>query len=63
MNNSATQTDAAPAHAAIFARPQMAALMAILFGILLIAGAGFAQSSVLHDATHDTRHAFGLPCH
>ncbi|MHA1189664.1 MAG: CbtB domain-containing protein [Alphaproteobacteria bacterium] len=63
MNNSATQAKAAPAQAAILARPQMAALTAIFFGILLIAGAGFAQSSVLHDATHDTRHAFGLPCH
>ncbi|HSG94089.1 MAG TPA: CbtB domain-containing protein [Afifellaceae bacterium] len=42
---------------------QVGALAAIAFGILLLAGAGFAGSQALHDGTHDTRHAFGLPCH
>ncbi len=43
--------------------PALSATMALLLGMFLIAGAGFAPSSVLHDAAHDTRHAFGLPCH
>lgn len=39
------------------------ALFAILFGIVLVGGAGFVQADSLHAAAHDTRHAFGLPCH
>lgn len=39
------------------------ALAALLLGLALFIGAGFAAPSVLHNATHDTRHAFGLPCH
>jgi len=39
------------------------ALAALLLGLALFLGAGFAAPSVLHNATHDTRHAFGLPCH
>ncbi len=41
----------------------VSALAAIAFGILLVGGAGFAGSQALHDGTHDTRHAFALPCH
>ncbi|MCZ6885576.1 MAG: CbtB-domain containing protein [Alphaproteobacteria bacterium] len=26
-------------------------------------GTGFAQSNLLHDAAHDTRHGFSFPCH
>jgi len=43
--------------------PHISALAAIAFGILLVGGAGFAGSQALHEGTHDTRHAFGLPCH
>jgi cobalt transporter subunit CbtB len=39
------------------------ALIALVLGILVVFGAGFAYPTVLHNATHDTRHAFGLPCH
>ncbi len=39
------------------------ALLALAMGMLIIWGAGFAQPSAIHNATHDTRHAFGLPCH
>ena len=38
-------------------------LFAVAFGILLVGGAGFVQADSLHKAAHDTRHAFGLPCH
>jgi cobalt transporter subunit CbtB len=39
------------------------ALAAFVFGLVLFIGAGFAAPAVLHNATHDTRHALGLPCH
>ena len=39
------------------------ALAALAFGLLIVFGAGFASPTTLHNATHDTRHAFGLPCH
>lgn len=39
------------------------ALAAVLFGLVLFLGAGFASPGVLHNSTHDTRHALGLPCH
>lgn len=39
------------------------ALVALTLGMALFIGAGFAAPSVLHNATHDTRHALGLPCH
>ena len=37
--------------------------IAIAFGLVLYLGTGFAAPSFIHNATHDTRHAFGLPCH
>ncbi len=39
------------------------ALTALLFGVFLVWGAGLANSAVLHDTAHDTRHAYGFPCH
>jgi cobalt transporter subunit CbtB len=39
------------------------ALLAIVFGLVLFVGAGFASPDFLHIATHDARHALGLPCH
>ena len=39
------------------------ALVALALGMLIVFGVGFAYPTVLHNATHDTRHAFGLPCH
>jgi cobalt transporter subunit CbtB len=37
--------------------------LALLLGLTLLVGAGFANSAQLHNATHDTRHAIGFPCH
>ncbi len=39
------------------------ALLALALGLLVVFGAGFASPAAIHNATHDTRHAFGLPCH
>jgi cobalt transporter subunit CbtB len=32
-------------------------------GITLFLAAGFAWPEMVHNATHDVRHSFGLPCH
>ncbi len=38
------------------------ALVAFI-GLGVLFTAGFANSTALHDATHDVRHAAGFPCH
>ena len=40
-----------------------AAVIAGLMGLLVLYGAGFANSATIHNAAHDARHAFGFPCH
>jgi len=45
------------------ARRAVTALTLALLGGLMVYGAGFAGTAVLHDAAHDTRHAFAFPCH
>lgn len=39
------------------------ALAALALGLGLFLTVGFAWPSALHNATHDMRHALGLPCH
>ena len=39
------------------------AILAIVLGVFILYGVGFAQPQLLHDAAHDTRHAFAFPCH
>ncbi len=39
------------------------AVIALVFGVFMVFGAGMAQSSTLHNAAHDARHAFSFPCH
>lgn len=52
---------------ALHATSQTSALVSVLFvafvGAALLFTAGLAQSSTLHDAAHDVRHATGFPCH
>ena len=42
---------------------RVAALLAALFGLVLIWGVGFAHPSAIHNAAHDARHAIAFPCH
>ena len=56
-------TSARPLPAAAAGPRFIPAIFAILFGLVLVGGAGFVQAESLHEAAHDTRHAFGLPCH
>ncbi len=39
------------------------AVATLLLGMFLFLAAGFAGPTILHNSTHDTRHALGLPCH
>jgi len=39
------------------------AVLALMFGAFLVFGTGFAHPQTLHNAAHDTRHAFSFPCH
>jgi cobalt transporter subunit CbtB len=41
----------------------MVGLAALTFGLFIVFTAGFAHSSTLHNAAHDTRHSVGFPCH
>ena len=38
-------------------------LLTFVLGIVLLYAGGFAQTEILHDAAHDTRHSFMFPCH
>jgi cobalt transporter subunit CbtB len=60
MINLLVGSDKPAAAAAIAVLP---ALLAILFGAFLVYGVGFAGSALIHNAAHDTRHAFTFPCH
>ena len=41
----------------------LAGLSAMILGLVLLWGAGFASAQTLHDTAHDVRHGFGFPCH
>ena len=41
----------------------LSALVVTLLGAFLVFGAGFAPISAVHNAAHDSRHAFAFPCH
>ena len=56
----------APAHvvpARVAGSTAWPALFAAVLGLTLLFAAGFAETQVLHNATHDARHAAGFPCH
>jgi cobalt transporter subunit CbtB len=39
------------------------ALGILAFGLVVLYCVGFSTLSQAHNATHDTRHASGFPCH
>ena len=42
---------------------RLPAVLALIFGVFLVLGAGFVHPATIHDAAHDARHAFTFPCH
>ncbi|MCP5367270.1 MAG: CbtB-domain containing protein [Hyphomicrobiales bacterium] len=39
------------------------AMAAMLLGVFLVTGIGFAHPDTIHNAAHDSRHSFAFPCH
>ncbi len=44
-------------------RRLVAIIGAAVIGVSLLYAAGFAHSSILHNAAHDVRHSAAFPCH
>ena len=42
---------------------RLPALAVLLFGLVVVYAVGFSSLPRVHNATHDTRHANGFPCH
>lgn len=41
----------------------LSAALVIMLGAFIFFGAALAQPAVLHNAAHDARHGFSVPCH
>lgn len=39
------------------------AITLFVVGSIFVFGVGLANTSIAHNAAHDTRHAIGFPCH
>lgn len=48
---------------AVSTTKKLPAIAALVFGAFIVLGAGFANSSTVHDVAHDVRHAHAFPCH
>ena len=59
INVLAASSKAAPGAIAV----RLPAVFAILLGVVLVYGVGFASPMAIHNAAHDARHAFAFPCH
>lgn len=55
---SARSTDAARSSSAL-----AAPIVALLLGVFLLFGAGFAPLAAIHNGAHNARHSFAFPCH
>ena len=42
---------------------KLPAVLALIFGMFMVLGTGFAHLSTIHNAAHDVRHTFSFPCH
>ena len=51
------------AEAAGLASRLAAPIFAILLGTFMLYGVGVAPLDAAHNAAHDSRHSFALPCH
>lgn len=58
LSSTLTHSCAAP-----LSRRLATAIGAGLLGALLVYCAGFSPIDSVHNATHDTRHSAGFPCH
>ena len=66
MQNRSSDAAAATGHVSIASTTlsKTAQLFAaFILGVVFIYGAGFVQTSAVHNAAHDARHSLGFPCH
>ena len=54
---------AVPAAKTLSLADRLPAIAVLGFGLVVLYCVGFSASAVAHNATHDTRHATGFPCH
>jgi cobalt transporter subunit CbtB len=53
----------APALPQTLAQTVVPVTASVLLGLFVLLGVGFAGSTTIHNAAHDSRHAFAFPCH
>ncbi|MBT4935009.1 MAG: CbtB-domain containing protein [Rhodospirillaceae bacterium] len=58
-----TKTTAAPAVTVVIDETVKARVLALIFGAVILFSVGFAYSTPVHNAAHDTRHTLAFPCH
>jgi cobalt transporter subunit CbtB len=57
------QRQIAQPSSAEISRVALPAVVSILLGVFVLFGVGFAGSTTIHNAAHDSRHSFAFPCH
>jgi cobalt transporter subunit CbtB len=57
------QPQTAQSSAVESSRAALPAVVALVLGVFVVFGVGFAGSTTIHNAAHDTRHSFAFPCH
>jgi len=63
VNHTQAQASTASLWGAISKAKALQLVGALLLGGVILYGAGFLETSAVHNAAHDTRHAVGFPCH
>jgi len=63
LNNTVPSSTTDTAQPAVGVSKYTAAALAASVGIVLLFIAGFAETGVLHNAAHDSRHSVVFPCH
>ena len=58
-----TKTTFAPTADVAINETTKARVLAVLFGAIILFTVGFAYSTPVHNAAHDTRHTLAFPCH
>ena len=62
MTTSAEQV-VSPVRSSDWKHRLLPAALAAAIGLVLLYGAGFAETEMLHNAAHDARHSAAMPCH
>ncbi len=63
QNQTSTAATLHAATASVTISKPLQLVSAFLLGMVVLYGAGFVQTSAVHNAAHDMRHSQGFPCH